>query len=187
MAIIGTNTINVNSGNYNNAYKYKVDINETSYNEANNTSDVTITFYIQAVSEYYNSYADSDATFRITSTNGASITADSNIRGTHSTSYNSWTTIGSYSGTFTHKDDGTLGITATVVYGWSSPAYLPRSTSISASGNCTTIKRDPMLKFKVGGSWKSGKVYIKVNGAWKKAKKIFVKVNGAWKESALKG
>lgn len=39
------------------------------------------------------------------------------------------------------------------------------------------------MDLKVGGSWKTGTVWIKVNGVWKRAKRIWIKVGGSWKES----
>lgn len=39
------------------------------------------------------------------------------------------------------------------------------------------------MDLKVGGSWRTGTVWIKVNGTWKRAKRIWIKVGGSWKES----
>ena len=45
----------------------------------------------------------------------------------------------------------------------------------------TWIEDQAKVKLKEGGVWKTGKVFIKVNGEWKKAKKIYHKINDEWK------
>ncbi len=37
------------------------------------------------------------------------------------------------------------------------------------------------MKIKISNAWKTGSVWIKVNGAWKRAKRVWIKVNGTWK------
>lgn len=39
------------------------------------------------------------------------------------------------------------------------------------------------MDLKVSGAWKTGSVWIKVNGSWKRAKRVWIKVNGTWKIS----
>lgn len=39
------------------------------------------------------------------------------------------------------------------------------------------------MDIKVSNAWKTGSVWIKVNGTWKRAKRVWIKVNGAWKQS----
>lgn len=45
----------------------------------------------------------------------------------------------------------------------------------------TWVEDQAKAKMRVGGEWKTGKVFIKVKGEWKKAKKIYHKVDGEWK------
>ena len=33
----------------------------------------------------------------------------------------------------------------------------------------------------IGEGWLKGKVYLKINGVWTKAKKIYIKIDGQWK------
>lgn len=39
------------------------------------------------------------------------------------------------------------------------------------------------MDIKVSGAWKTGSVWINVNGTWKRAKRVWIKVNGTWKQS----
>lgn len=39
------------------------------------------------------------------------------------------------------------------------------------------------MDLKVSNAWKTGSVWIKVNGVWKRAKRIWINVNGTWKYS----
>lgn len=39
------------------------------------------------------------------------------------------------------------------------------------------------MDIKVSNAWKTGTVWIKVNGEWKRAKRVWIKVNGTWKQS----
>jgi hypothetical protein len=40
-----------------------------------------------------------------------------------------------------------------------------------------------LMRVKVDGEWKTGKVYVKQNGRWHRAKSVDVKVKGEWIES----
>ena len=39
------------------------------------------------------------------------------------------------------------------------------------------------MDIKVSNAWKTGSVWIKVNGVWKRAKRVWIKVNGTWMQS----
>lgn len=39
------------------------------------------------------------------------------------------------------------------------------------------------MDIKVSNAWKTGSVWIKVNGTWKRAKRVWINVNGTWKQS----
>ena len=39
------------------------------------------------------------------------------------------------------------------------------------------------MDLKVSNAWKTGTVWIKVNGTWKRAKRVYIKVSGSWKYS----
>lgn len=39
------------------------------------------------------------------------------------------------------------------------------------------------MDIKVSNAWKTGSVWVKVNGTWKRAKRVWIKINGAWKQS----
>jgi len=141
MAQIGTTTKSVACPDWGNgSYTYKLTIIENSTDTPNNSHNVTVKFEILAVKSYYTNQADSDATFSITTDAGASYTPNSNVRGSHSTQYNNWVEIGSWTGDLTGNADGSLSITASVTYGWSS-SYLPNNTTISLTASATTIPR----------------------------------------------
>lgn len=36
------------------------------------------------------------------------------------------------------------------------------------------------MRLKASNAWKTGSVWIKVNGSWKRAKRVWIKVNGKW-------
>lgn len=142
MAQIGSTTKSVSSPDWGSgSYTYKLTIDENSTNTTNNSHNVTVTFQILAVKSYYTSQRDTDATFSITTDASANINADSAVNsGYHSTSYNNWVTIGTWTGDLTGKADGSLSITASVTYGWAS-SYLPNNTTISLTASATTIPR----------------------------------------------
>lgn len=39
------------------------------------------------------------------------------------------------------------------------------------------------IEIKANNAWKTGSVWINVNGSWKRAKRVWIKVNGVWKYS----
>lgn len=161
-------------------YTLYLEINETSYSEENNTSNVRYSVYFVGNSGTTAWGENAQCTANVA---GASKSV-SNVSYDMSSSKTCRLITNEDVNNIAHNDDGTKTISFSISF--SAGSYVG-SCTLTGTFALTNIPRDPMLKFKVGGSWKNGKVYIKINGAWKKAKKIYVKVNGAWKESALKG
>lgn len=141
MAELRTFTKDVSCTDYSNAFRYRLRVLENSYTVATNSHNITVIFDILGLRSYYNGYADSDATFRIRASNGTTYNADTNIRGSHSTNYNSYVEIGRWTGDVVGADNGTLTLTPTVTYGWASPSYVPQSSTITGTATATTLPR----------------------------------------------
>jgi hypothetical protein len=56
-------------------------------------------------------------------------------------------------------------------------------TLASAWKESNTLVVSGAMDIKVSNAWKTGSVWIKVNGTWKRAKRVWIKVYGAWKQS----
>lgn len=60
------------------------------------------------------------------------------------------------------------------------------STDLSTTNGATVtlyaVWEHIKISVKVGDSWKTGDVYINVNGTWKLATAVYVNVNGTWKQ-----
>ena len=54
-------------------------------------------------------------------------------------------------------------------------------TSAWKESNILTISG--AMDIKVSGAWKTGSIWINVNGTWKRAKRVWINVNGTWKQS----
>lgn len=147
MGQIASNSTYASSYSYgSNSYLYDIEIIENSQSIDNNTTNVTVNFYITAKSSKFSGWSDDDATFVISSNNEQSFNNNSSIRSAkpNCTTYGSKVLVSSWTGTFNNKDNGSLVITASVTYGWSSNSsnyYTPKTTTISASGSATTIPR----------------------------------------------
>lgn len=85
-----------------------------------------------------------------------------------------------------------------VFLGWStnSSATIPTYDNNESVINLTSIDNDIITLYaiwqpvqttkiwiKVNGTWKKGDLWIKVNGTWKKAKKVYTKINGVWTQA----
>lgn len=128
------------------SYLYDIEVIENSQSIENNTTNVTVKFYITPKNSKFNGWLDDDATFTISSNNNQAFNNNSNIRSVrpNCTTYNNKVLVSSWTGTFNNKTDGTLAITASVTYGWASNAtnyYTPKTTTVTASGNAMTIPR----------------------------------------------
>lgn len=147
MAQIGSSTKNVSSSGYGSgSFVYRIRNVENSYNIQTNVGNHTIYFDVMPVKSRFSGWSDTNATFRINTSNGQSINADSSsgIRNSKTAyNYNSYVNIASWTGNLTHKDDGTLDITTSITYGWSSSEgnYLPLETNITNTSTATTIPR----------------------------------------------
>lgn len=186
------NTMSVSSiGGASGAYTYRLQVNEKSYSSETNSGVYDIIFSVKGNNGYgYTNWRDEDGTFRVTTDNGFSQYYNSTLTGNRTVSAGSYTTIATASNvTLSHKEDGSLNITASVYYGFSgvSETYVPRASTITKTFIATIIPLQPMVYIKASNVWKKGKMYVKINGVWKKAKKLFIKVGGVWKESPLKG
>lgn len=88
-------------------------------------------------------------------------------------------TSGSTTDSFTSTDIDVNGAGNTVKY------RVRAKNGSLASGwkesNALTISG--AMDIKVSGAWKTGSVWINVNGTWKRAKRVWINVNGSWKQS----
>lgn len=128
------------------SYLYEVEVIENSQSIENNTTNITVNFYITPKNSRFYGWTDTDAVFTIASDNNQSFNNNSNIRSVkpNCNTYNSKVLVSSWTGTFNNKTDGTLQISTNVTYGWASTStdyYTPKTTTVSASGATTTIPR----------------------------------------------
>ncbi|MDO4377978.1 MAG: DUF859 family phage minor structural protein [Erysipelotrichia bacterium] len=128
------------------SYLYETEVVENSQSIENNTTNVTVNFYITPKNSKFNGWADDDAKFEISSNNGQTFNNNSVLRSArpNCTTYNSRVLVVSWTGTFNNKTDGSLAITASITYGWVSNStnyYTPKTTTVTANGNTTTIPR----------------------------------------------
>lgn len=125
-------------------YQYCSEVITNSQDTVNNTSNITVNFKVMPTgnSAGFTQWSSSTSTMTISSTNGLSQSVDITGQKTVNTK-NSYTTIGTWTGTVTHNNDGTLYITVDVTYGFVSPAdaYLPKKTTTSFTTALTTIAR----------------------------------------------
>lgn len=85
--------------------------------------------------------------------------------------------IGSFSQTVAHEADGSKSITVSASGG------IPGTSFESSQGSASVILEQilrGLARIKMGGAWKTGRVYIKQNGQWKIGQ-LFVKSGGSWK------
>lgn len=94
-------------------------------------------------------------------------------------SISSSATSGSTTDSFTATDINVNGAGKAVKY--RVRAVNGSLTSAWKESNALTITGG--MDLKVSNSWKTGSVWIKVNGTWKRAKRVWIKVNGTWQYS----
>ena len=125
-------------------YTYCTEIITNSQNIQANTSNITVNFKVMPTgnSAGYYQYTNSSATMVITSNNGLSQSVDITGYKTVNTR-NQYTVIGTWTGTVSHTNDGSLQITCAVTYGFASgtDAWLPKRTSTSFSTYLEQIPR----------------------------------------------
>lgn len=88
-------------------------------------------------------------------------------------------TSGSTTDSFTSTDINVNGAGKAVKY----RVRAKNGTLTSAWKESNTLTISGAMDLKVSGAWKTGSVWIKVNGTWKRAKRVWIKVNGTWKQT----
>lgn len=74
--------------------------------------------------------------------------------------------------------------------GWSTSSTATSGTtgSYTPTGNvklyATWELAQAKMNIKVGGAWKNGLAFVKINNEWKRVKSVYVKVNGTWKQQS---
>lgn len=116
-------------------YTLRLDVNETSYSVADNTSKISWSLYLESKTYYFQ-----------TSGNKVSVNVDGNVYNNSNTSINmssaTTTLITSGSKTIKHNDNGSKTINVSASYNPSSSAsYMPPSLSLSNSMKLTDIPR----------------------------------------------
>lgn len=94
-------------------------------------------------------------------------------------SISSTATSGSTTDSFTATAIATNGAGNAVQY----RVRAKNGTLTSAWKASNTLTISGAMDLKVSGSWKTGSVWIKINGTWKRARRVWTKVNGTWKQS----
>lgn len=161
-------------------YTLYLSITESSVDEVNNTSNVTYSVYFVGNSGT-SAWGDNAG---CTATVAGSSKTVSGISYNMSSSKTCYLITNQAVNNIAHNEDGTKTISFSVSF--SAGSYVG-TCNLTGTFDLTTIARDPVIKIKINGAWKSGKPWVKVNGTWKKATKAYVKISGAWKEDALKG
>jgi hypothetical protein len=94
-------------------------------------------------------------------------------------SISSSATSGSTTDSFTATTIGTNGAGCAVQY----RIRAKNGTLTSGWKTSNILYISGGAELKVSGAWKTGSVWIKINGTWKRARRVWIKVNGAWKQS----
>lgn len=128
-------------------YTYCSEIIINSQDIEHNQSNITVNFKVMPTgnSAGYEHYRNLSATMSITSDNGLTQSVDITGYKTANTR-NVYSTIGTWRGDVTHKNDGSLYVTVAVQYGFtsslaSSDPWLPKQTSTNFVCGLTTIPR----------------------------------------------
>lgn len=94
-------------------------------------------------------------------------------------SVSSTATSGSTTDSFTSTAIGTNGAGNAVQY----RIRAKNGSLTSAWKTSNTLYISGGVDIKASGAWKTGSVWININGTWKRARRVYVKVNGAWEQS----
>lgn len=189
---------------YSSYYTYYLEIVQNSV--SGNTVNITVNFNVCANSGAAGFYSTSNsgATFGINFTNSstANVTASAQTPNAYNGNMTSFTgqksvlspqvssqyeygvyyTLGTWTGDVTGTDS-TLGITATVKYGWgsSSSAYLPTQTTITCS---TTIELVPTVYGYDGTTWRKAKaIYVYDGSQWQQVKEFYAYDGSQWRKA----
>lgn len=170
------------------SWTYKLVVNEASVGSAEeNTSRVTCEMRIYRANGQYSYIQNGRYALSVTINGVNKVSSTVTVNKSTSQPEVSVTTL---SFDVPHNEDGTGTAVISYVQFISSAGTSPDTTTMTGMPKnfpLTTIARNPLLGLKRNGAWVYGKVYVKVNGAWVKAKKIFVKNSGTWKEDIKKG
>ena len=94
-------------------------------------------------------------------------------------SISSTSTSGSTTDSFTATDIAVNGAGNAVKY----RVRAMNGTLASAWKESNTLYITGGMDLKVSNAWKTGSVWIKVSGTWKRAKRVWIKINGTWQYS----
>ena len=94
-------------------------------------------------------------------------------------SVSSTSTSGSTTDSFTSTDIDVNGAGKAVKY----RVRAKNGSLTSAWKESNTLYISGAMDIKVSNAWKTGSVWIKVGGTWKRAKRVWIKVGGTWKQS----
>lgn len=170
------------------SWTYRLYVNEASVGNAEeNYSRVTCEMRIYRANGTYSYIQNGRYSFSVT-INGVNKTSPTYT--VNKSTSQPEVSVGTLSFDVPHNEDGTGTASITYCQFISSGGTSPDTATMTGMPKnfpLTTIARNPLLGLKRNGAWVYGKVYVKVNGAWVKAKKIFIKNAGSWKEDIKKG
>lgn len=157
-------------------HKFTLNLTETSYDENNNTSDVSYSFTISPIVNGYNWSSWGSAISYAFSIDGT------NYNGTIP-NYDGYSTITLKSGTqiIQHNEDGTKVVDFSFsVTDTSGVSYTSGNASASGTLTLTPLSRHT-LEMYINGAWKQCTPYIYKNGTWKKCE-AYKYVSGEWRK-----
>ena len=195
------------------AYRYRLRVEEVSYDIDNNTGVYNFEFDVATGSTSWG-YGWTDtafvsSTFKYSTDNGVSVDAGSTVKVN-----GRWAGSGELTGitektymtqnqvtylkiahldnvTLAHKADGTLNITLEVKFGQSSWSYLPFLQTVSATFAATTIPRNHMVYVHNGTEWKKGVLYVHNGTKWvapgASTGGVYVHNGTEWKQTPERG
>lgn len=125
--------------------------------------------------------ANNDGKFTATLKPSASISPSRTLTYTYSCNLSGVTAVTTTNAThtFTNLPEETA-ITFTVKVVADATGTNSADTSATKTTNITTDSAQARVRMKIKGTWVQGKLFIKKNGTWVKAKKVYIKKSGAW-------
>lgn len=183
-----------------NWYGVKLGVKLNSQSIRNNTSNITIYFYLSSVSAsggymWLDYPSDKVGTYILrwkegSWHNSSTYSMPTSFASTGGTG--NFTTVGSWTVDVPHESDGTLDLDGVgIVYteGTYTKEYDPDSFEKSTTNLVfPTILRNPHVLVKTGSGWQNGTLLVKTsNTVWKPAKEIYVKTEDGWQATTLRG